>query len=109
MAGKPAKQKHVPQRTCVGCRTVIAKRTLTRIVRCPDGVFIDPTGKMNGRGAYLHDLRSCWERGLKGGLANGLKTTLTPEDRLKLESYMASLPDEAAVSQAAIENKDAQA
>src|ERR1035437_8571309 len=106
MAGKPAKQKHVPQRTCVGCRTVLAKRKLTRIVRCPDGLFIDPTGKMNGRGAYLHDLKSCWERGLKGALANGLKMTLTPEDRHRLELYMASLPDEPAGLQAGLENTD---
>jgi predicted RNA-binding protein YlxR (DUF448 family) len=88
---------------------VLAKRTLTRIVRRPEGVFIDPTGKINGRGAYLHDLRSCWERGLKGGLSNGLKTALTPEDRLRLENYMASLPEEPAGPQSAVENKDAQA
>jgi len=49
---------------------------------------------MNGRGAYLHDLKSCWERAIKGGLANGLKTTLTHEDRQRLESYMANLPEE---------------
>ena len=109
MAGKSAKPKHVPQRTCVGCRTVLAKRTLTRIVRRPDGVFIDPTGKMNGRGAYLHDLRSCWERGLKDSLANGLKVTLTPEDRQRLENYMASLPVEPADTQAGNGSTSAQA
>ena len=108
MAGKPARPKHVPQRTCVGCRTVLAKRTLTRIVRQPDGVFVDPTGKLNGRGAYVHDLRSCWERALKGGLANGLKVSLTPEDRQRLETYMASLPDESA-TRADAGIKDAQA
>jgi predicted RNA-binding protein YlxR (DUF448 family) len=96
MAGKPAKPKHVPQRTCVGCRTVLAKRTLTRIVRQPNGVFIDPSGKLNGRGAYLHNQKSCWERGLKGALANALKTSLTPEDRQRLENFMASLPEETA-------------
>jgi predicted RNA-binding protein YlxR (DUF448 family) len=96
MAGKPAKPKHVPQRTCVGCRTVLAKRTLTRVVRQPDGVFVDPSGKLNGRGAYLHDRKSCWERGLKGGLTSALKVTLTAEDRQRLENYMASLPEESA-------------
>jgi len=96
MAGKPAKPKHIPQRTCVGCRTVLAKRTLTRIVRQPNGVFIDPTGKLNGRGAYLHDRRSCWERGLKGALANALKVSLTAEDRQRLEQYAASLPENSA-------------
>ncbi len=102
MAGKPAstgsarKPKHVPQRTCVGCRTVLAKRTLTRIVRQPGGVLIDPSGKMNGRGAYVHDRKSCWEKALKGALANALKVTLTAEDRQRLENYVASLPEETA-------------
>ena len=112
MAGKPAtpvqppadlrlhggarKPKHVPQRTCVGCREVLAKRTLIRIVRRSDGVVIDPSGKLAGRGAYLHNWKSCFERGLKGGLASALKTTLTPEDRQRLEEFMSSLPEDSA-------------
>jgi predicted RNA-binding protein YlxR (DUF448 family) len=96
MAGKSAKPKHIPQRTCVGCRTVLGKRTLTRIVRQPDGLHIDPSGKLNGRGAYLHNQKSCWERGLKGALANALKVSLTFEDRQLLENYMSSMPEESA-------------
>lgn len=88
------KRKHVPQRTCIGCREVLAKRTLIRIVRGPDAVYVDPSGKMPGRGAYLHDRRSCWERGLKGALANALKTELTLSDREHLQAFMASLPEE---------------
>jgi predicted RNA-binding protein YlxR (DUF448 family) len=53
--------------------------------------MIDPKGKISGRGAYLHDRRSCWERGLKGALANALKIELTDEDREKLLVFMASL------------------
>jgi predicted RNA-binding protein YlxR (DUF448 family) len=109
MAGKPARPKHIPQRTCVGCHTVLAKRTMTRIVRQPTGVFIDPTGKVNGRGAYLHDLRSCWERGLKGGLANALKVTISPEDRNRLVEHMAGLPDEPEPNQAHVGSNDAHA
>jgi uncharacterized protein len=81
---------------------VLAKRTLTRIVRRPDGVFVDPSGKMNGRGAYLHDHKSCWERGLKGTLASALRATLTAEDRQRLENYMASLPENSADTPAGI-------
>lgn len=77
---------------------MLAKRTLTRIVRRSDGVFVDPSGKMNGRGAYLHDHKSCWERGLKGALANALRVTLTAEDRQRLENHMASLPEDSAES-----------
>jgi hypothetical protein len=65
-----------------------------RIVRTPQGVQVDATGKMNGRGAYLHDRRSCWERGLKGALAHALKTELTLQDREYLSEFMASLPEE---------------
>lgn len=83
--------KHVPQRTCVGCRTVLAKRQLVRIVRSPDGVLVDPTGKLAGRGAYLHDRRSCWEAGLKGSLARALKVDLTAADRERLEAFVSTL------------------
>ena len=93
----------------MGCRTVLAKRTLTRIVRRPDGVFVDPSGKMNGRGAYVHDRKSCWERGLKGALANALKVSLTAEDRQRLENYMASLPEESAKILQGLNDADAQA
>ena len=84
--------KHIPQRTCVGCRTVMAKRQLVRIVRTADGVVVDPTGKLAGRGAYLHDRLSCWESGLRGTLAHALKTELTAADRGRLDAFMNTLP-----------------
>lgn len=87
--------KHIPQRTCVGCREVLAKRQMLRIVRTNDGVRVDPTGKLAGRGAYLHDKRSCWERGLKGALSHALKTELSKDDRAHLEEFMNTLPTEA--------------
>lgn len=67
---------------------------MLRIVRSPAGVRVDPTGKLAGRGAYLHDRRSCWERGLKGALAHALKTELSHDDRARLEEFMNSLPPE---------------
>jgi predicted RNA-binding protein YlxR (DUF448 family) len=93
MAAKPVKRiKHLPQRTCVGCRETLAKRSLIRVVRTPQGVQVDPTGKVAGRGAYLHDRLSCWERGLKGALANALKTELNQTERAQLEDFARSLP-----------------
>lgn len=101
MTKTPGKKvKHVPQRTCVGCRQVLAKRTLVRVVRTPDGVKIDPTGKANGRGAYLHNLRACWEKGLKGALAHALKVELTDQDRLTVQGFMQTLDDESVVNAA---------
>jgi predicted RNA-binding protein YlxR (DUF448 family) len=41
-------------RTCVMCKKKVDKRQLFRIVRTPEGeVVFDPTGKKNGRGAYI--------------------------------------------------------
>ena len=95
MSKKPVQRvKHVPQRTCVGCREVMPKRKMIRIVRTADGVQVDPTSKLAGRGAYMHDRRECWERGMKGALAHALKTTLTLEDRTRLEEFMNTLPVE---------------
>ena len=93
---KPVQRvKHVPQRTCVGCREVLPKRKMVRLVKIADGVQIDPTGKLPGRGAYLHDRRDCWERGLKGALGHALKTSLTEADRVRLDEFMSALPVEA--------------
>ena len=91
---KPVQRvKHIPQRTCVGCRTVLAKRQLIRIVHTVDGVLVDPTGKLAGRGAYLHDRRSCWEAGLEGSLAHALKVDLTAADRDHLQAFMNTLTE----------------
>jgi len=86
--------KHIPQRTCVGCRETLDKRSLIRLVRTEDGIMIDKSGKMSGRGAYLHNVRSCWEAGLKGSLAHALKIELTDADLIKLKEFSASLPDD---------------
>jgi predicted RNA-binding protein YlxR (DUF448 family) len=59
-------------------------------------VVVDPSGKLPGRGAYLHNRKSCWERGLKGGLANALKVILTKEDRQGLEDFISKLPNDPA-------------
>jgi hypothetical protein len=95
VAKKPQKRvKHVPQRTCIGCRTVLAKRELVRIVRTSAEVLLDPTGKAAGRGAYVHNSRSCWEKALKGPINHALRVEMTAEDRQRLNEYVNSLPQE---------------
>jgi uncharacterized protein len=81
--------RRVPQRTCVGCRSVLAKRQLVRLVRTAGGnVEIDPTGKAPGRGAYLHDRRDCWRKALaSGALDHALKITLTEAERARLRAH----------------------
>ena len=98
------RSKHIPQRTCVGCREVLPKRSLIRIVKGPEGVQVDLTGKAHGRGAYLHDDRSCWERGIKSGLDHALKTRLTDQEKQMLMAFIAGfLPDERAAQTGAEE------
>jgi len=93
VAKKPVQRvKHVPQRTCVGCREVLPKRQMVRIVRAANGIQVDPSGKLPGRGAYLHDKRDCWANGMRGALMHALKAELTAEDRVRLEEFMNTLP-----------------
>lgn len=89
--------KHIPQRTCVGCREVQGKRQMVRIVRRADEqVLIDATGKAPGRGAYLHVSQACWQAALsQNRLTHALKVAhLNEENRLALQAYMAALPKE---------------
>jgi len=88
--------KHIPQRTCVGCGEVQGKRQMMRVVRTPEGrVLIDPTGKANGRGAYVHERRACWEQALRSRLSHALKIErLSDDDRAALERHTATLSDE---------------
>ncbi len=90
MNGKTASnRKHVPLRSCVVCREKDAKRTLFRVVRTEEGVLVDPTGKLNGRGAYLCERKPCWERAVASDvLAKALRTTLTETDRERLRQAM---------------------
>ena len=90
---KGKRPKHIPQRTCVGCRQVQAKRTLTRVVRTDTGIVIDQSSKMAGRGAYIHNLQTCWQAAIKGKLANALKIELNDDDRKKLQDFMQNLPE----------------
>lgn len=78
--------KHIPQRTCLACRQVKAKRELIRLVHTTDGnIEIDTSGKKVGRGAYLCPVLECWEAGLKGKqLEHALRSHLTQDNREQL-------------------------
>jgi uncharacterized protein len=77
--------KKPTMRMCAVCREKDNKRQLTRLVRTADGVVIDPTGKLNGRGAYLCEQPTCWERALSTDLlSRALRAPLTDADRVRL-------------------------
>ena len=81
-------RKHIPQRTCIACRRKLDKRRLTRVVRtAEEGVVIDPSGKRNGRGAYLCDDGSCWDKALAGRLLDkALLTEVSEAEKARLAS-----------------------
>lgn len=94
MATKSARRpKHVPQRTCIACRGTEAKRGLVRVVRTPEGrIELDPTGKKNGRGAYVHESAACWDGALKKErLGRALKVSVPAGDLEELRRHASSL------------------
>ena len=68
-------------RTCCGCGGIFEKRELIRIVRTPEGeVKWDPSGRANGRGAYLCRKPECLAKAKKNKrLASSLKASLSEE------------------------------
>lgn len=61
------KTRKVPLRMCLGCQEMKPKKELVRVVRTPEGpVELDPTGKRNGRGAYLCPNSDCFQTARKG-------------------------------------------
>ncbi|UOR12693.1 RNase P modulator RnpM [Halobacillus amylolyticus] len=49
-----AQSRKIPLRKCVVTQEMKPKKQLIRVVRNKDGeVFVDQTGKKNGRGAYI--------------------------------------------------------
>ena len=58
--------RYIPKRMCLGCREMKLKNELIRVVRNEEGVLeIDPTGKKNGRGAYLCRNSECLTKVIK--------------------------------------------
>jgi len=79
---------------CIACRAHDSKRGLHRIVRTPEGtVAPDPTGRRNGRGAYLCGQSLCWEKALSSGiLARALNVEIDTETVNALRRHAATLP-----------------
>lgn len=62
----PAGPRKIPQRQCVGCRTMFEKKSLIRVVRTPEGgIVLDLTGKKSGRGAYVCRSSECLKKARK--------------------------------------------
>jgi predicted RNA-binding protein YlxR (DUF448 family) len=61
------KARKIPMRMCLGCQEMKPKKELIRVVRTPEGtVELDPSGKRNGRGAYICPNVDCFKAAVKG-------------------------------------------
>ena len=87
------KQKKVPQRKCIACQERDAKKGLIRVVKTKEGqIFLDPTGKANGRGAYICKDVECLKKAIKSKALNRAFKMEVPSDVYdnllkELESY----------------------
>ena len=73
--------KKVPLRKCVATGEQLPKKELIRIVKNKEGeVSVDPTGKKNGRGAYLKRSLDSIELAKKKKILNRVLDTEIPEE-----------------------------
>jgi len=74
------KTKKIPMRSCVITREKLPKVELIRVVRFTDGnVYVDTTGKMNGRGAYLKKDLSVIDKAYKSKTLNRILEVDIPD------------------------------
>ena len=77
---------------CIACRASDGKRDLIRLVRVADGILLDQSGKMAGRGAYVHPQVNCWEKALAGSLIQkALRTKISAENLVTLSESVSTL------------------
>lgn len=75
------KTKKIPMRTCVVTKEKLEKKELIRIVRNNEGkVFIDETGKQNGRGAYLKKDSDVIKKAQKNKILDRILETTIPDE-----------------------------
>ena len=65
------KEKKIPQRKCIACQERDNKKKLIRIVKNKDNeIFLDPSGRANGRGAYVCATHECLSKAINSKALN---------------------------------------
>ena len=79
------------QRMCIACRQMFDKKDLKRIVKNSDGqIFVDMSGKANGRGASICSSKECMQKLKKQKLLNkAFKCAVDEKVYLELEEKVA--------------------
>lgn len=91
-----AKKRKIPLRKCVVMNEMKPKEEMIRIVRNKEGeVFVDPSGKKNGRGAYLSKNIDVIEKAEKMRTLNQLfKVEIKPAIYEELKQMVTGKADE---------------
>lgn len=74
-------EKKIPLRKCTGCGEMKPKKELIRVLKTGEAeVVLDMTGRKNGRGAYLCNSISCFQKARKTkGLERSLQIKIPDE------------------------------
>lgn len=82
--------KKIPLRKCVATQEQLPKKELIRVVKNKEGeIFVDATGKKNGRGAYLKRSKQAVELAQKkGALERALETKIPDAIYEELMTYV---------------------
>lgn len=82
-------QKHIPMRMCAGCRNMLDKSKLIRIVKLDDKLIIDCDKKIQSRGTYLCKSNECLLKAQKRKtFSNILKNKVPDEFYEELAKYI---------------------
>lgn len=83
--------KKIPLRRCLVTGEILPKKDLLRIVKTPEGkLVIDPTGKLNGHGAYIRKgLPLVVDAKLKKSFDHAFKTKVDDEFYEHIKTYLA--------------------
>ena len=81
------KTKKIPMRMCIACKQMKPKGEMTRVVKNAEGeIFPDPTGKAQGRGAYICSDSECLKKLTDKKLLNrSFSTNVAPEVYREIE------------------------
>ncbi len=74
------KTRKIPMRMCVVTREKYPKKELIRIVRTEEGIKVDETGKLNGRGAYLKKDLNVFEKAQKNKVLDRVLEQKVPDE-----------------------------
>ena len=82
--------KKIPMRQCTGCREMLPKRDLIRVVKSPENeISLDFKGKAQGRGAYVCKNPECLKKAIKSkALERSLEISIPDEIYAQLNEQM---------------------